>query len=194
MFTFTRNIYVITRKNVLRLIDRRNVVVKPRRRLALVHRSTQIWQHVWHDRRGVRLGDAITQRRVITFWRQCHVISARFIAGILASIHQLSSIASVDRTANLHAVTPWVDLLGTRSWCPRLLARKSHTNGCAFVYQRKWTCMLVVVERLASLSTGQCSCIGIGVVSRFQQSSSGWKQRFTPSTHQSLSRTRAHTF
>ena len=69
MFTFTRNIYVITRKNVLRLIDRRNVVVKPRRRLALAHRSTQIWQHVWHDRSGVRLGDAITQRRVITFWR-----------------------------------------------------------------------------------------------------------------------------
>ena len=60
---------VITRKNVLHLIDRRNVVVKPRRRLALAHRSTQIWQHVWHDRRGVRLGDAITQRRVITFWR-----------------------------------------------------------------------------------------------------------------------------
>ena len=68
-FVQSRMFIYPTSKNVLRLIDRRNVVVKPRRRLALAHRSTQIWQHVWHDRRGVRLGDAITQRRVITFWR-----------------------------------------------------------------------------------------------------------------------------
>ena len=61
----------ILHKNVLCIRDNRNVVVKPRWWLAFAHRSTQIWQHVWRDRRGVRLGDAITQRkrRIITFWR-----------------------------------------------------------------------------------------------------------------------------
>ena len=61
----------ILHKNVLCLRDHRNVVVKPRWWLAFAHRSTQIWQHVLHDRRGGRLGDAITQRkrRIITFWR-----------------------------------------------------------------------------------------------------------------------------
>ena len=61
----------ILHKNVLCLRDHRNVVVKSRWWLAFAHRSTQIWQYVWHDRRGVRLGDAITQRkrRIITFWR-----------------------------------------------------------------------------------------------------------------------------
>ena len=61
----------ILHKNVLCLRDHRNVVVKPRWWLEFAHRSTQIWQHVWHDRRGGRLGDAITQRkrRIITFWR-----------------------------------------------------------------------------------------------------------------------------
>ena len=61
----------ILHKNVLCLRDHRNVVVKPRWWLAFAHRSTQIWQHVLHDRRGGRLGDAITKRkrRIITFWR-----------------------------------------------------------------------------------------------------------------------------
>ena len=61
----------ILHKNVLCLRDHRNVVVKPRWWLAFAHRSTQIWQHVLHDRRGGRLRDAITQRkrRIITFWR-----------------------------------------------------------------------------------------------------------------------------
>ena len=61
----------ILHKNVLCLRDHRNVVVKPRWWLAFAHRSTQIGQYVWRDRRGVRLGDAITQRkrRIITFWR-----------------------------------------------------------------------------------------------------------------------------
>ena len=61
----------ILHKNVLCLRDHRNVVVKPRWWLAFAHRSTQIWQYVWHDRSGGRLRDAITQRkrRIITFWR-----------------------------------------------------------------------------------------------------------------------------
>ena len=61
----------ILHKNVLCLRYHRNIVVKPRWWLAFAHRSTQIWQYVLHDRRGVRLGDAITQRnrRIITFWR-----------------------------------------------------------------------------------------------------------------------------
>ena len=61
----------ILHRNVLCLRDHRNVVVKPRWWLAFAHRSTQIWQHVLHDRSGVRLRDAIIQRkwRIITFWR-----------------------------------------------------------------------------------------------------------------------------
>ena len=61
----------ILHKNVLCLRDQRNVVVKPRWWLAFAHRSTQIWQYLWHDRSGGRLRDAITQRkrRIITFWR-----------------------------------------------------------------------------------------------------------------------------
>ena len=61
----------ILHRNVLCLRDHRNVVVKPRWWLAFAHRSTQIWQYVWHDRSGGRLRDAITQRkrRIITFWR-----------------------------------------------------------------------------------------------------------------------------
>ena len=70
-----RKVHQITReilhKNVLCLRDHRDVVIKPRWWLAFAHRATQIWQHVWRDRRGVRLGDAINQgkRRIITFWR-----------------------------------------------------------------------------------------------------------------------------
>ena len=69
-----KKVHQITReilhKNVLWLRDRRNTVVNPRCWLAFAHRSTQIWQHVLHDRSGVSLGDAITQRkrRIITFW------------------------------------------------------------------------------------------------------------------------------
>ena len=89
-----------------------------------------------------------------------------FCTGLFASTNQLSSIASVERTTNLHAAASWVDQLGTRSWCPRLLVWKSHTSDCASVYRRKRICMLVVVKRLASLSACQYSSIGTYFSSR----------------------------
>ena len=50
------------------------------------------------------------------------------------------------------------------SWCTRILIRKPHMNGCAFVYRDKRTCVFVVVKQLTSLSACQCAYIGIGVI------------------------------
>ena len=94
----------ILHKNVLCLRDHRNVVVKPRWWLAFSYRST--------NTSGATGGECVSGMRSrnesgVSSRSGGDVASSRLVSsrGSSPAHNQLSSIASVDRPANLHAVT-----------------------------------------------------------------------------------------